>query len=29
LPKRMLFGNAIEQLLRDAPSDVAVYRSVE
>ena len=29
LPKRMLFGNAIEQVLRDAPADVAVYRSVE
>jgi nucleotide-binding universal stress UspA family protein len=29
LPKRILFGNIIEQLLRDAPADVAVYRSLE
>jgi nucleotide-binding universal stress UspA family protein len=29
LPERMVFGDPIEQLLRDAPSDVAVYRSVD
>jgi nucleotide-binding universal stress UspA family protein len=29
LPERMVFGSPIEQLLRDAPSDVAVYRSVD
>jgi nucleotide-binding universal stress UspA family protein len=28
LPERMAFRNPIEQLLRDSPSDVAVYRSV-
>ncbi len=29
LPQRVVYGNPIEELLRDAPSDVAVYRSVE
>jgi nucleotide-binding universal stress UspA family protein len=29
LLERMVFGTPIEQLLRDAPSDVAVYRSVD
>jgi nucleotide-binding universal stress UspA family protein len=29
LPERLVFGDPIEQLLRDAPSDVAVYRSVD
>jgi hypothetical protein len=29
LPEHMMFRNPIEQLLRDAPSDVAVYRSVD
>jgi len=29
LPERVVFGSPIEQLLRDTPSDVAVYRSVE
>jgi nucleotide-binding universal stress UspA family protein len=29
LPARMVFGNPIEQLLRDALSDVAVYRSAD
>jgi len=29
LPERMVFGSPIEQLLRNAPSDVAVYRSVD
>ena len=28
LSKRLVFGDPIEQLLRDTPSDVAVYRSV-
>jgi nucleotide-binding universal stress UspA family protein len=26
LPERLVYGNPIEQVLRDAPSDVAVYR---
>lgn len=29
LPQRLAYGNPIEQILRDAPCDVAVYRSVE
>ncbi|HSQ01011.1 MAG TPA: universal stress protein [Candidatus Dormibacteraeota bacterium] len=29
LPQRLAYGNPIEQVLRDAPCDVAVYRSVE
>ena len=29
LPQRLVFGNPIELILRDAPSDVAVYRSPE
>ena len=29
LPERLVFGSPIEQLLRHAPSDVAVYRSVD
>ena len=29
LPEHMVFRNPIERLLRDAPSDVAVYRSVD
>jgi len=29
LPERIVFGSPIEQLLRDAPSDVAVYRTVD
>lgn len=29
LPERMVSGNAVERVLRDAPSDVAVYRSVD
>lgn len=27
LPRRLVYGNPIEQVLRDAPCDVAVYRS--
>lgn len=29
LPRRLLQGSLIEAVLRDAPSDVAVYRSVD
>lgn len=29
LPQRLVYGNPIELVLRDAPSDVAVYRSPE
>jgi nucleotide-binding universal stress UspA family protein len=29
LLERVVFGNPVEQLLRDAPADVAVYRTVE
>ena len=29
LPQRQIYGNPIEQVLRDAPCDVAVYRSVD
>jgi hypothetical protein len=29
LPERMAFGDPIEHILRDAPSDVAVYRTVD
>ena len=29
LPQRLAYGNPIEQVLRDAPCDVAVYRSVD
>jgi len=29
LPARLVYGNPIEQVLRDAPCDVAVYRSVD
>jgi nucleotide-binding universal stress UspA family protein len=29
LPERLVFRNPIERVLRDAPSDVAVYRSVD
>jgi nucleotide-binding universal stress UspA family protein len=29
LPQRLAYGNPIEQILRDAPCDVAVYRSVK
>ena len=29
LRERLLYGNPIEQLLREAPSDVAIYRSVD
>ena len=29
LPARLVYGNPLEQVLRDAPCDVAVYRSVE
>ncbi|CAN5922780.1 hypothetical protein BH11MYX4_BH11MYX4_12910 [soil metagenome] len=29
LPERMVSGDTIERVLRDAPSDVAVYRSVD
>jgi len=29
VPQRLVYGNPIELVLRDTPSDVAVYRSPE